>query len=69
MLGSMGMGSPPDLTMLGASMVLVLLRIIDRPEAYQGFSDPVKLSLGTLSALSAPSAPYLLLLSVDFRDP
>ena len=42
------MGAPPDLTMLGASLVLLLLRIIERPEAYQGFSDPGPITVGAM---------------------
>eukprot|EP01043_Picozoa_sp_COSAG02_P069396 COSAG02_NODE_11870_length_1637_cov_4.095579_1_plen_200_part_10 len=39
-LGLMAMGSPPDLTMLVATLTLILIRVIDRGDAYQGFSDP-----------------------------
>jgi di/tricarboxylate transporter len=39
-LGFMSMGSPPDLTLLVATLTLILIRVIDRGDAYQGFSDP-----------------------------
>jgi hypothetical protein len=47
-LGFMAMGSPPDLTMLTTTLTLILLNVIDRPEAYQGFSDPGPITVGAM---------------------
>ena len=39
-LGAMASGAPPDVSMLVATLSLVVTSVISRAEAYQGFSDP-----------------------------
>ena len=47
-LAGMGLGTPPDLTMLAATMLLILSNVISRGEAYQGFSDPGPITVGAM---------------------
>eukprot|EP01047_Picozoa_sp_COSAG01_P011437 COSAG01_NODE_500_length_16223_cov_42.586988_11_plen_329_part_00 len=52
-LGCMGVGVPPDLAMLLATLALVLANVISREEAYQGFSDPGPLTVGCMFVVAA----------------
>jgi hypothetical protein len=52
-LGCMGVGVPPDLAMLVATLALVLANVISREEAYQGFSDPGPLTVGCMFVVAA----------------
>ena len=51
-LGLMAMGSPPDLTMLVATLTLILIRVIDRSDAYQGFSDPGPVTVAAMFVIA-----------------
>jgi di/tricarboxylate transporter len=52
-LGGMGLGTPPDVTMMAATLALVLTGTISRQEAYQGFADPGPVTVGAMFVIAA----------------
>ena len=57
-LGCMALGTPPDLTMMLVTLVLVVTGVISQAEAYEGFADPGcgSHALGRPAAWSPPRA-------------
>ena len=47
-LGVMSNGTPPDVAMLVATLLLILTKVISREEAYQGLSDPGPLTVACM---------------------
>jgi hypothetical protein len=51
-LGGMGIGTPPDLTMLVATLLLVTTDTLSRADAYRGFSDPGPITVGAMFVIA-----------------